>query len=127
MAWIAFVRGMISEAESRLGVASQLFEELGNQSGLASGLLNTSRLMGGALGLAILSTIAASQTRGEVAVSGARALTDGFDQAFTVAFGFALAGAVIAAVALRLRNSEQGEVVALPERHEPDTEGVLAA
>jgi tetratricopeptide (TPR) repeat protein len=35
LAWIAFVRGMISEAESRLGVASQLFEELGNQSGLA--------------------------------------------------------------------------------------------
>ena len=35
LAWIAFVQGMISEAESRLGVASQLFEELGNQSGLA--------------------------------------------------------------------------------------------
>ena len=36
----------------------------GRQSGVASGLLNTSRLMGGALGLAILSTIASGHTRG---------------------------------------------------------------
>ena len=48
--------------------------------------------MGGALGLAILSTIASSQTNGELGVSAARALTDGFDLAFTVAAGFALAG-----------------------------------
>ena len=34
-----------------------------SQSGLGSGLLNTSRLMGGALGLAILTTIADAQTR----------------------------------------------------------------
>ncbi len=37
----------------------------GAQSGVASGLLNTSRLMGGALGLAILSTIASGHTRGD--------------------------------------------------------------
>ena len=35
------------------------------QSGIGSGLLNTSRLMGGALGLAVLSTIADAQTRAE--------------------------------------------------------------
>jgi EmrB/QacA subfamily drug resistance transporter len=73
----------------------------GNESGVASGLLNTSRLMGGALGLAILSTVASGQTRGDLGVGAARALTDGFDLAFTVAVGFALVGAAVAAVALR--------------------------
>jgi hypothetical protein len=107
----------------------------GSRSGLASGLLNTSRLMGGALGLAILSTIAASTTHGEVALAGARALTDGFDQAFTVAAGFALAGSAVAAVALRRRASDQvadravpdAELVAISDRGDPDPEGVLAA
>ena len=55
------------------------------QSGVASGLLNASQLMGGALGLAILSTVASGKTGGEAAVGAVRALTDGFDLAFTVA------------------------------------------
>ncbi len=71
------------------------------QSGLASGLLNTSRLVGGALGLAVLSTIAASHTRGEVGIPAARALTDGFGVAFLIAAVFLLAGAAVALVFLR--------------------------
>src|SRR6201995_4664467 len=55
----------------------------GPQSGVASGLLNTSRLMGGALGLAILSTIASGHERGETGAGAAAALTSGFDLAFT--------------------------------------------
>ncbi len=74
-----------------------------SESGLASGLLNTSRLVGGALGLAVLSTIAAAQTRSEIGVSAARALSDGFDLAFAVGALFCVTGAVLAAARLRAR------------------------
>jgi EmrB/QacA subfamily drug resistance transporter len=75
------------------------------QSGLASGLLNTSRLVGGALGLALLSTLASSHTRGELAgaVNAPRALTDGFALAFEVGAGFCVAGALVAVALLRSR------------------------
>jgi EmrB/QacA subfamily drug resistance transporter len=72
-----------------------------SQSGLASGLLNTSRLMGGALGLAVLGTIAANHTKSVAASSAAAALTDGYGLAFTVGAGFTAAGALVAAVMLR--------------------------
>jgi EmrB/QacA subfamily drug resistance transporter len=98
----------------------------GTESGVASGLLNTSRLMGGALGLAILSTLAAGETRSAVGVGAARALTNGFDLAFTVAVGFALLAAAIAAVALRPVN-EAAEVAQLPQAMEADERRVLAA
>ena len=72
-----------------------------SQSGLGSGLLNTSRLMGGALGLAVLSTIADAQTRAHAGSGAARALTDGFDLAFALGAGLCLIGAFVAALLLR--------------------------
>src|SRR5919109_1042655 len=74
-------------------------------SGLASGVLNTSRFVGAALGLAVLSTIAASSTHSEVAsgTAPAMALTDGFQLQFEVGAVFCLAGAVAAMVLLRPR------------------------
>jgi MFS family permease len=81
-----------------------------SQSGIGSGLLNTSRLMGGALGLAILSTIADAQTRADASAGAARALTNGFDLAFGVGAAFVLAGAIVAG--LRLRDpAPAGELV----------------
>ncbi len=74
-----------------------------SQSGLASGLLNTSRLVGGALGLAALTTIATSRTHARIAdgASAALARTDGYQLAFAVGAGLCLVGAIAAAILLR--------------------------
>jgi MFS family permease len=73
-----------------------------SEAGLASGLVNTSRLVGGALGLAILAAIATARTNSELhrAIGEHAALTSGFKVAFLVAAGFAIVGGIIAAVGL---------------------------
>jgi hypothetical protein len=90
-----------------------------SHSGLGSGLLNTSRLMGGALGLAVLSTIAAAHTRGESPLGAARALSDGFDLAFVVGAVFTLAGAVAAISLLRPHIGAPAEPAAPPLQPPP--------
>ncbi|MGV9889560.1 MFS transporter [Streptomyces sp. NPDC003395] len=62
------------------------------EAGLVSGLINTSRTMGGSLGLAVMSTIAATRTGGEDTPA---ALTDGYALVFRISTAVLLAGAVL--------------------------------
>jgi len=81
-----------------------------NEAGLASGLINTSQQVGGALGLAILSTIATSRTQ-DVFASGVHdpkiAYTEGFQDAFLAGGVIALVGALLAFVLISSRDSRE--------------------
>jgi MFS family permease len=81
-------------------------------SGLASGVLNTSRFVGAAIGLAVLSTLAISHTHSEIAsgTSGPAALTDGFQIQFELGVALCLAGAAAAAIMLRPRHEAPAKV-----------------
>ena len=78
------------------------------EAGIASGLINTSQQIGGAVGIALLSTIAISRTEDEVAAGTAvpQALTSGFQLAFWVGAGIALAGVVAALGLIRQEEIE---------------------
>jgi EmrB/QacA subfamily drug resistance transporter len=73
------------------------------QAGLASGLINTAQQMGGAVGLAIVSAVAASYTASLTRDSGPQALTSGYNLAMAVAAGLTLLASVIAATVIRVR------------------------
>lgn len=84
-------------------------------SGLASGLLNTTQQIGGAIGLAILTAVSTATTNSRLAASQGDqaavpgALVAGFHDAFLVAMGFALAAALIAAIGLKNHKMTEAE------------------
>jgi EmrB/QacA subfamily drug resistance transporter len=81
-----------------------------DEAGLASGLINTSQQVGGALGLAILAALANSRTADVIAGgehNHAVALTEGFQRAFLIGSGFALAGAILSALLISSSDSRE--------------------
>ena len=89
------------------------------EAGLASGLINTSQQIGGALGVAILTTVATTHTENLLADGDSQpaALTDGFSLAFWVAAAFAAVG--VLATFITLRNEDLAAT-------EGETEGATA-
>jgi len=90
------------------------------ESGLASGVVNTSFMMGGALGLAVLASLAASRTDTLLASGDGRlgALTGGYHVAFLVGTVFAVAAAFLGAALLRTgapeSAHERDEAISVP-------------
>jgi lysylphosphatidylglycerol synthetase-like protein (DUF2156 family) len=100
-----------------------------SDAGIASGLINTSQQIGGAIGVAAATTIATTfsahyvHAHPGVSALDAGALTHGFQVAFYVLAGIAVAGAVLAAV---LTESRDVTVAAKPEE-QPEAELALEA
>jgi hypothetical protein len=90
------------------------------EAGLASGVVNTSFMMGGALGLAVLASLAAARTDNLLASGDGNlvALTGGYHLGFLVGAIFTAAAAVLGALVLRPSATPahfEAEVAAEPE------------
>ncbi len=94
--------------------------------GLASGLINTSQQIGGALGIAVLSSVAIAQTNDAARTGDAvpTALTSGFQAAFWVGAGIAAVGVVASLILVR---RDELEAAPVAEGSEAEAYAVAAA
>ena len=94
--------------------------------GLASGLLNTAQQLGGALGVAVASTVAATHTRTLATAGHARlaALTGGFQWALWVCAAIAAAGVLVSLIVPRVTQAQPESDIAEAWSHEAQLEGV---
>ncbi|WP_202729977.1 MFS transporter [Achromobacter xylosoxidans] len=90
-----------------------------SQSGLASGVINTAFMMGGALGLAVLASLAAARTAALAGAGAApvAALAGGYRMTFLAGAVIAAVAAALAAALVRSRNRELGGHGETPTGH----------
>ncbi|MEU4322661.1 DHA2 family efflux MFS transporter permease subunit [Nocardia fluminea] len=103
--------GLVLPALTALGMSGADADD----AGLASGLFNTTQQVGMAIGVAVLSTLAAARTGTELVAgaSDAAALTSGYRLAFTVAAGLLVAALIVSVTVLRTRHTSEDTTMAL--------------
>ena len=96
--------------------------------GVASGLLNTTQQIGGAIGAAIATTVATTFTthylnsHAAATPLGGAALTHGFQIAFYVLAGIAAAGAILAAALIEPKSAQHTETITLADQGIPEVQ-----